>query len=49
VNLLIFVVDDEPDVEVSSAGRFRSDFRLHRHHGAFVLEPPCSRLLDCFE
>jgi hypothetical protein len=32
VNLLILVVDDEPDVEVL----FRRDFRVRWRHGAFV-------------
>jgi hypothetical protein len=36
MNLLILVVDDEPDVRVLSRQHFRRDFRVRWRHGAFV-------------
>jgi hypothetical protein len=36
MNLLILVVDDEPDVEVLTRQRFRRDFRVRWRHGAFA-------------
>jgi hypothetical protein len=36
MNLLILVVDNEPDVEGLFHQHFRRDFRAHWRHGAFV-------------
>jgi len=36
MNLLILVVDDEPDGEVLLRQRFRRDFRVRWRHGAFA-------------
>ena len=36
MNLLILVVDDEPDVEVLFRQHFRRDFHVRWRHGAFV-------------
>jgi len=36
MNLLILVVDDEPDVEVLFRQHFRRDFRVRWRHGVFA-------------
>jgi hypothetical protein len=36
MNLLILVVDDEPDVEVLLRQHFQRDFRVRWRHGALV-------------